>query len=188
MFLLRAWALPGTLLAAVVLALLCWNNELGTTSLPTFEFPVRVVRLVVVAAGLLLLRPTIDRYREVSVVSPRPLWLLDLGRYATTAAVFALVGLVDLVGRSSPHTSPFTALGWLLALGALTATLLPRYYWFVTLLAGFLWLRASMGFTPDADLPAPWSLVVVVVGAAAYVAANAWMREQVLRRGAVGRG
>lgn len=182
MSLLRAWSVPGTLLVAAALALLCWNNELGTTSLPTFELPVRVVRLAVVAAGILLLRPTIDRFREVSVVSPRPLWALDLARYAVTAVAFAFVGLVDVAGGPS-SVSAFTALGWLLALGALSAALLPRYYWCLTLLAGWTWLRISIGPMPDADLAASWSLLIVVLGALAYVGANAWLRAVALRRG-----
>ncbi len=187
MFLLRAWSLPGTFLAAAALALLCWNSELSTTSLPGFEFPVQVVRLLVVTAGILLLRPTIDRYREVSVVSPRPLWLLDLGRYAVTASAFALVGMVEVGGGSTLEASPFTALGWLLALGAVTATLLPAYYWIVMFLAGWVWLRLSTQPPFEADLPPAWSFVVVGLGALAYVAANGWLRTMVLRRGS-GRG
>jgi len=186
MFLVRAWALPGTFLVAAGLALLCWNNELSATRLPSFEFPVRVVRLAVVMAGLLLLRPTIDRFRDVSLVSPRPLWLLDLGRFAVTAAAFATVGVVQLGRGQFEVATPFSALGWLLALGAVTATLLPQYYWVVTLVAGFLWIQASLIPPNEADVSPGLSLLVVGVGAAAYVAANAWVRARALTRGMVG--
>lgn len=187
MLLARAWALPSTFLIALALALLCWNNELGTTQMPSFEFPVRIVRICVVAAGLLLLRPTIDRFQEISLVSPRPVWLLDLGRYAVTGVAFAMVGLVELSDGRVDGTTPFTALGWMLALGSVAAALQPQYYWVVTLLAGFLWLQVSLHDVSRADISPALSVLIVTSGAVLYVAACAGMRRRALS-GAKARG
>lgn len=179
-FILRAWAIPSTVLLAGGLALLTATQEDSRAGLPTFEFAIPMPEIAVALAGILLLRPLLDRHQAISIASPRRLWLLDLGRYAATAGTFALVGLVEFADRRVDPSSVFPVLGWSCAVGALMAMFMPSTYWMPMTVLGYVWLQAANspgGYTPP-SLAA--SVAVAIAGAMGYVAANAWQRSMVL--------
>lgn len=179
-FILRAWAIPSTVLLAGGLALLTATQEDARAGLPTFEFAIPMPEIAVALAGILLLRPLLDRHRAISLASPRRLWLLDLGRYAATAGIFALVGLVEFADRVVDPWSVYPVLGWSCAIGALTATFMPSTYWMPMTVLGYVWLQAAN--SPDGYTPPPLgvSFTVLLAGVLAYVGANAWVRSTVL--------
>lgn len=179
-FILRAWAIPSTVLLAGGIALLTATQEDARTGLPTFAFAVPMPEIAVALAGILLLRPLLDRHRAISIVSPRRLWLLDLGRYAATVGSFALVGLVEFADGTVDPWSVYPALGWSCTIGAVAATYLPNTYWMPMTVLGYVWLRAAN--SPDGYSPPMLaaSLVVLALGGAAYLGANAGRRSLVL--------
>lgn len=179
MLILRAWAIPSTLLLAGVLALLTATHEGSQVGLPTFMFYIPVPEISVALAGILLLRPLLDRHRSISLNSPRHLWLLDLARYAATAGAFALVGLVEFADRVVDPWSVYPVLGWLCASGAVAATFMPNTYWIPMTVLGYSWLQVAngTGFSPP-SLAA--SVAVMIAGGAAYLGANVWVRSTLL--------
>jgi len=180
MFILRAWAIPSTLLLAGVLALLTATQEDSRTGLPTFEFTIPMPEISVALAGILLLRPLLDRHRAISLASPRRLWLLDLARYAATAGAFTVVGLVEFADRVVDPWSVYPVLGWSCAAGALAATFLPNTYWIPMTVLGYSWLRIANSPNDFSPPSLAASAAVVVAGLIAYLCANAWVRSTVL--------
>ena len=177
---LRAWAIPSTVLLAGGLALLTATQEESRAGLPTFEFTIPMPEIAVALAGILLLRPLLDRHRAISIASPRRLWVLDLGRYAATAGTFAVVGLVEFADRLVDPSSVYPVLGWSCAIGALVATFMPSTYWIPMTVLGYVWLQAANA--PDGHMPPPLgvSVTVLLTGGMAYLAASAWQRSRVL--------
>jgi hypothetical protein len=180
MFILRAWVIPSTLLLAGLLALLTAMQEDSRTGLPTFRFTIPMPEIAVVLAGILLLRPLVDRHRAISLASPRRLWLLDLSRYAATAGAFTLVALVEFADRVVDPWSVYPVLGWSCAAGALAATFMPNIYWIPMTVLGYSWLRMANGPTDFSPPSLVGSLAVLIAGGIAYLAANAWVRSAVL--------
>jgi hypothetical protein len=122
MFILRACAIPSTVVLAGALLFFTATQEDAQAGLPTFDVAIPMPEISVALAGILLLRPLIDRHRSISLNSPRRLWLLDLARYAATAGAFALVGLVELADHAIDPRSIYPVLGWSCAVGTLAAS------------------------------------------------------------------
>jgi hypothetical protein len=177
----RAWSLDGALAVSVGLAVAALVTSDTYVELPFLRNRLAMLHLMPVLAGMALGFPLVDRMPELAVLSPRSALRLPALRVAAVALVSlpvagALVALGWTVGGAS------VVLGFV-GVAAACAAVLRLWYWAPMFAVLVAWAYQGPGYLSGVAGP-EWgepALASLALGAALYVAVEAWRVRRVVR-------